>query len=195
MEEKSELKQKFCDLQSPLGSKVIHKAMRYAITCHHETNHLYDGLPYKTHLKMTFDFGCKYAYLLPVEGVELALAACWLHDTIEDCRQTYNDVKAVCGVEVAEIVYALTNEKGKSRKERANNKYYEGIRSTPYAQFVKICDRLANVQYSYNTKSRMLAVYANELADFKKELWHPSYKEMFDELELLTSRAEVVNAD
>jgi len=130
---------------------------------------------------MVYDFGLKYKYLL--DDPDLALAACWVHDTIEDCRQTYNDVKAVCGIEVADVAYALTNEKGKNRGERANDKYYDGIRNTPYATFVKVCDRLANTKNSFDSKSRMLDAYSNEYMDFKSKLYREDLKPMFDELE------------
>ena len=40
-------------------------------------------------------------------------------------------------ITAAEIVYALTNDKGRTRKERAGEHYYAGIRETPYAPFVK----------------------------------------------------------
>lgn len=50
--------------------------------------------------------------------------------------------------DVADIVYAVTNEKGKNRSERANEKYYQGIRENKLAVIVKICDRLANALYS-----------------------------------------------
>ena len=56
--------------------------------------------------------------------------SCWSHDLIEDTRTSYNDVRNKLGVFVADIVYAVSNEKGKTRKERANDKYYEGIRNT-----------------------------------------------------------------
>ena len=80
---------------------------------------------------------CKYIHLLPNNRViSEVLAACWVHDVIEDCRETYNDVKNVLGERVADIAYALTNEKGKTRKERANDKYYEGIRNTPFALII-----------------------------------------------------------
>ena len=72
---------------------------------------------------------------------------------------------------MAEIVYALTNEKGRTRKERANAKYYEGIRATPYATLVKVCDRIANVTNSRNKGSRMLDVYRKEYSDFKGQLF------------------------
>ena len=111
---------------------MIEKAKEYAIDCHSKTGHLYDGKPYETHLQMVFNTAKKFIHLIPDEHQENVLAGCWVHDVIEDCRQTYNDVKNVTNVEVAELAYALTNEKGKTRKERANDKYYEGIRQTPY---------------------------------------------------------------
>ena len=69
-----------------------------------------------------------------------------------------------------EIVYALTNEKGRNRAERANEKYYEGIRETPYAPFVKLADRLANTSYAFSKGTadslRMSKVYREELPGF-----------------------------
>jgi (p)ppGpp synthase/HD superfamily hydrolase len=170
-----------------LPSELIQKAKAYAIQCHMETNHTYDGKPYETHLQIVYEFGMKYSFLLPKDKVDYALAACWTHDTIEDCRQTYNDVKAACGETIAEITYALTNEKGKSRKERANEKYYEGIRQTPLASFVKVCDRLANAKYSKEINSKMIEAYRKEKDHFKEQLWSDELKQMFEELEELLS--------
>jgi hypothetical protein len=70
-----------------------------------------------------------------------------------------------------EIVYALTNDKGRTRAERAGENYYKGIRETPYAPFVKLCDRLANVTYSCSIDSgtsgnRMREVYKHEMPHF-----------------------------
>lgn len=167
-------------------SPLIEIAKTYATKCHQETNHMYDGKPYITHLQMVFELGEKFAPLyFDHESIPTILAACWTHDVIEDTRQTYNDVKNVCGEIVANITYALTNEKGKNRKERANEKYYLGITQTPFATFVKLCDRLANVQYSVDMNSAMIEVYRKENKDFKQALWNPTYQEMFEELDKL----------
>jgi (p)ppGpp synthase/HD superfamily hydrolase len=101
---------------------------------------------------------------------DACLIATWGHDLIEDCRVSYNDVKNHLGQEAADIIYAVTNEKGKNRSERANDKYYEGIRNTPGAVFVKLCDRIANVQYSKMTKSRMFEMYKKENENFITKL-------------------------
>jgi (p)ppGpp synthase/HD superfamily hydrolase len=116
---------------------------------------------------------------------DACLTATWGHDLIEDCRVSYNDVKEHLGQEAADIVYAVSNEKGKTRAERANDKYYEGIRNTPGAVFVKLCDRIANVQYSKMTKSRMFEMYKKENINFMiklgREVDNP-YEEMFQYL-------------
>jgi (p)ppGpp synthase/HD superfamily hydrolase len=116
---------------------------------------------------------------------EACMVATFGHDLIEDCRVSYNDVKEHLGQESADIVYALTNDKGKNRKERAGEKYYSGIRNTPGAVFVKLCDRIANVQYSKMTKSRMFEMYKKENIDFMvslgRQVGNP-YEEMFQYL-------------
>ena len=73
-----------------------------------------------------------------------------------------------------EIVYALTNDKGRTRDERAGEKYYAGIRSTPYAPFMKLCDRVANITFSCSGKDadnqRMKEVYKKEVPHFLQEI-------------------------
>lgn len=172
-------------ISDPAPADLLRLARAFATQAHAETNHRYDGQPYAVHLQIVFDFGRQYQPLLPADAVPYALAACWTHDTIEDCRLTYHDVKAACGEAVAEITYALTNEKGRTRSERANARYYDGIRRTPLAAFVKVCDRLANAHYSRDHGSRMLDGYRRENAHFQAKLWSAELAPMFDELAAL----------
>jgi hypothetical protein len=48
---------------------------------------------------------------------------------------------------------------------------YEDIRNTPFATFVKLCDRIANVQYSKMTGSSMFEKYKKENLHFKSKLY------------------------
>lgn len=164
---------------------ISEKAQIYATNCHAATNHRYDGNPYSFHLQMVVDAAQQFLHLIPEEERENVLAACWVHDCIEDCRQTYNDVKTATNEKVAELAYALTNEKGKTRKERANETYYKGIRETPYATFVKICDRIANATHSRNQESQMWKMYAAENPHFVAKIYDAQYAEMFVYLENL----------
>ena len=161
------------------------KAREYAIECHASTNHLYGNKhPYSFHLQAVVDVALSFLNLIPEEDRDDVIAACWLHDVIEDCRQTYNDVKEKTNEQVANIVYAVTNEKGKSRSERANAKYYRGIRETKYATFVKIADRIANYEFSlggYRGDS-MARKYEKEFEQFQWEMGLIQYKPMMDHL-------------
>jgi (p)ppGpp synthase/HD superfamily hydrolase len=161
---------------------------KWCIEQHRKTNHMYDTyLPYEFHLRMVNQVAMEFRGLLDntkdyytgsedpmihdkVTLLDACLLATWGHDLIEDCRVSYNDVTDNLGQEAADIVYAVTNEKGKTRKDRANSKYYEGILQTPGAVFVKLCDRIANVQYSKMTKSRMFEMYKKENLEFTKAL-------------------------
>jgi (p)ppGpp synthase/HD superfamily hydrolase len=157
--------------------------IKWCLSCHSGTNHMYDTyLPYEFHLRMVANVASEFKHLLDdtvdyyghnqvdITLRTACLRAVWGHDLIEDCRVSYNDVKNHLGQEAADIVYAVSNEKGKTRKERANIRYYEGIRETPGAVFVKLCDRIANVQYSKMTKSRMFEMYTKENVEFEKML-------------------------
>ena len=139
--------------------------IQWCIAQHHNTNHFYDKyLPYEFHLRMVVSVAKDFAYLQ--QHWNQTELACYGHDLIEDTRVSYNDCTDVLGKEVANIIYAVTNEKGRTRKERANNFYYAGIMDTEGALFVKLCDRIANVQYSKMTKSRQFEMYKKENDNF-----------------------------
>jgi (p)ppGpp synthase/HD superfamily hydrolase len=122
----------------------------FAEQAHRAVNHMYDdGLPYEYHLRMAVEAAEQFVHLLPPDDHVRAsvFAGVWNHDTIEDTHVTYGQLKKEFGILTAEIVFALTNNKGRNRKERANAAYYEGIRNTKHATFAKLCDRIANVTF------------------------------------------------
>ena len=153
---------------------------------HESVNQFYDGdKPYGYHLDMVAKEVYAYGHFVLVGEADLLplFMGAWFHDSIEDARVSYNDVKKIAlkfglteeqAFLASEIVYALTNEKGRNRKERAGKRYYEGIRNTPYAPFVKMCDRMANIRYScgcYNAGNlRMAKVYEDEMPYFTRAI-------------------------
>lgn len=150
----------------------MNQQINWVLAQHRDTNHMYDKyLPYEFHLRMVVEVAKKFQNLITYGAdLESVMLGAWGHDLIEDTRVSYNDVKAELGGMAADIVYACSNEKGKNRKERANFRYYDGIRTTPYAVFVKLCDRIANVQYSKMSGSRMFEMYRKENPDFVNQL-------------------------
>ncbi len=132
---------------------------------------------------MVSDIAQEFIYVLPKEAHNNVLCGCWVHDIIEDARETYNDVKKATNETIAELAYALTNEKGKSRQERANDKYYEGIRNTSYASFIKMCDRIANYRYAKQNDSRMITVYEKEHKQFISKIYKPEIDKLIEAIE------------
>lgn len=158
----------------------------FAVNAHYGTNHLYDSyLPYEFHLRMVVKVAEDYINLVEYPHRGRVIMACWGHDLIEDCRMTWNDIERASDSIVADIIYAVTNEKGKNRKERANHSYYEGIKHTNYATFVKLCDRIANVQYSKMTGSRMFEMYKAEQPMFKEVLFSLKSAPLWEHLDNL----------
>lgn len=163
-------------------AEVLAQIRESAHTLHASVNQTYDKVhPYGLHLDMVADSVRKYGHAVceTEDDIVLLYFGAYYHDSIEDARLTYNDVKRRAmqwmndaqSRMAAEIVYALTNDKGRTREERAGEKYYKGIRETPYAPFIKLCDRFANMSYSFtegdSSNARMREVYRREWLHFK----------------------------
>lgn len=157
----------------------------YACKMHTKVNQEYDKMPYRFHLRSVVSFAEKFINLIPKKDRDTVIAGCWAHDLIEDAQVSYNDVKKNTNEIVAEYAYALTNEKGRNRKERANDKYYNGIVEYKHASFIKLCDRIANVSYSKQHNEKMFKMYKKEYNNFKQKLHDGRWKEMWNYLEEL----------
>lgn len=164
---------------------MIEQIRQNAHELHDSVNQTYgDNLPYGFHLDMVVEGIRQFGHLVCTKEDDVLplFFGGYYHDSIEDARLTYNDVMHAArmllteeqALMATEIVYALTNDKGRTRAERAGERYYQGIRQTPYAPFVKLCDRLANVTYSCSPQgeqrhtdgSRMKQVYKQEMGHF-----------------------------
>lgn len=161
-------------------------AKDYAIRRHREVNHHYNALyPYAFHLQMTVDVANTFIHLIPEEDREDVIGGCWTHDITEDARETYNNVLTATNKVIAEYAYRCENFKGRTRKERANKRYYAEISEYKHCTFVKLCDRIANVTFSINEKSSMINMYRDEYKFFNENLYDGRFKEMWDHLEKL----------
>jgi len=157
----------------------------FAINCHTAINQMYHDKSYSFHLGMVVEIAERFIHLIPKKDREDVIAGCWVHDVIEDTGKTYNDVKKATNETVAEYAYALTNEKGRTRKERANAKYYFGISAYKHATFIKLCDRYANMKFSKDSGHSMYNKYVEEMRDFRLYLKDARYGELWDALEEL----------
>lgn len=95
--------------------------------------------PYVTHVAevaaLTRAFG----------GSEEAVAAAWLHDTVEDCDVRLEDIAEKFGASVAGIVAALTDDKALPKAERKRLQVVNAPRKDSDAALVKLCDKISNL--------------------------------------------------
>ena len=105
---------------------------------HQNVNEVYgDDLPYGFHLDMVAEGVISYGHLVCAreEDVIPLFFGCYYHDSIEDARLSYNDVLRAArkwmteeqALMATEIVYALTNDKGRTREERAGEKLLQDL--------------------------------------------------------------------
>lgn len=138
----------------------------------------YDEIfPYEKHLDDVVDvlkrFGFSGKYIV----------AGYLHDTIEDGSLSYNKIKRYFGLEVAEIVYCVTDEIGRNREEK-KAKTLPKIAGNLDAIVVKLADRIANIEHGGKVD-----MYQKEYKHFRNILYKndPSHEDMWKHLDGLLS--------
>lgn len=187
------------DLFDSEKERLLDDVFTIASELHDEVRQTYDKQPYHTHLKHVW-YTARNFHQEADQDISFEInCAAILHDVLEDTRTTYNDLKnlltrtggfTTSEIEtIVEITYALTEEKGRNRAERHNDKYYQGIKDTPGATFVKLCDRLSNMSYGASKgKNSMLEVYIKEHKEFKEHLYDGRYQPIWDEIEKIVKK-------
>ena len=126
----------------------------------------YDGVfPYEKHLddvvRVLKRFGFSGRFIV----------AGYLHDAIEDGSISYNKIKTHFGEEVAEMVFCVTDELGRNRKEK-KSKTLPKTASSYDAIVLKLADRIANIEHGGK-----VSMYAKEYDEFCKYLRHDNQNE------------------
>lgn len=154
------------------------RAAAFAVHAHGEQ--LYGHAPYSAHIEdvraVLYDFS--------IDG-DLVTAA-WLHDTLEDTKTTREQIADAFGEDVAALVEAVTG-RGPNRKARVSDAYAK-IEALPEAVFLKLADRIANVEASAHTKLATFTMYREEQPGFEAMIAragmasHPKVQRMLDRL-------------
>lgn len=145
-------------------------AKRLAELAHHRQR--YGTHPYTHHLKQVDTTLCNFGFK---DDMDLRIAA-WLHDIIEDTGMSYDQIKLGFGEVIADIVYAVTNEMGRNRKERYSKTFIK-IKSNKKALILKLADRIVNITMAFGTNSRYIQMYRKEAPDF----WGALYEKDIDD--------------
>ncbi len=138
---------------------IIEAAKALAIKAHEGQR--YGDHPYRCHLEHVVQVLHRF-------GVrdEDSVAAAWLHDAVEDQGVLVSTIAAETNVHVAAIVEAVSDGPGITRHDRKMRPYHL-IPKTPGAVYVKLADRIANVEMCLADEkeercARLLTMYRNE---------------------------------
>lgn len=126
-----------------------------------------DQVPYTWHLYCVVEALARFGITDPA-----MVCAAWLHDSIEDTNTSYGDIEKRFGHDVAELVYAVTSELGRNRKER-NAKTYPKLKGNRDATILKLADRIANVEYGAANGGKN-DMYAKEFPGFFAGVFDPA---------------------
>jgi len=138
--------------------KEYREARLVAVRAH--ASQTYDEIfPYEKHLDDVVEVVKRFGY-----SGKYVIAA-YLHDILEDTGLSYNDVKRHFGIEVAEMVYCVTDELGRNRKEK-KEKTLPKTASNPGAIILKLGDRIANIEHGGKVD-----MYKKEYQEFKGALY------------------------
>ncbi len=97
--------------------------------------------PYASHLAEVAEFVARHG------GDEDAIAAAWLHDTVEDCPPTSHDeIAMLFGVVVAGVVREVTDDKALPKAERKARQLAGAAQKSARAALVKLGDKTSNVR-------------------------------------------------
>jgi (p)ppGpp synthase/HD superfamily hydrolase len=138
--------------------KTYKEARMVAVKAH--SNQSYDEIfPYEKHLDDVVDVLKRFGFSGKF------IVAGYLHDAIEDDGISYNDINRHFNTEVAEMVYCVTDELGRNRKEK-KEKTLPKTASNPDAIILKLADRIANIEHGGK-----IDMYAKEYQEFKGALY------------------------
>lgn len=153
--------------------KNLERALLVAERVHAKES--YDIYPYMFHIHQTVQVAQDLGF---DEEVQIG---CALHDVMEEGNLSYNDIRKHFGTDIAEIVFCVTDELGRNRKEK-KEKTYPKIKSNLKATLVKFCDRISNVRNSKQYNKQLFAMYVDENHDFCLNLanTHPDVQKAFN---------------
>lgn len=122
---------------------LFKEAERLAIQVHQGQQ--YGNFPYEYHLEEVIAILTDYGFSPDNPDTAPILVAGWLHDSLEDTELRYDDILNQFGNEVADLVWLVTDESGKNRKEPKQATYAK-TRQNEKAIILKLAD-FAKEQY------------------------------------------------
>lgn len=145
---------------------LVERAAVFAAEAHKDHKRKYTGEPYFLHLEEVADLVHRTG------AADEAVAAAWLHDTIEDVGVTGTEIASKFGPRVEALVWILTDPP-KSFGNRAIRKALTRTKLAAAdgdAHTIKLADMLSNGKSIFEHDPKFAKVYLREMRDLLKVL-------------------------
>lgn|SRR5574338_111838 len=140
---------------------LIERASAFAHQKHKDQQRKYTGEPYFNHCKEVA------ALVYSLGGDEHMIAAAYLHDTVEDCGVTLQEIQENFGEDVMNLVSDLTDVSKPSdgnRKIRKKIDRMHTAKASPRAKTIKLADIISNTIDIVEQDPRFAKIYLEEKA-------------------------------
>lgn len=143
------------------------EAFNFANNAHKDQ--IYDrnnkDIQYITHLMMVVSVLWRFGIT-----EEHIVTTAYLHDILNNTDSSYDDIKNIFGEDIAEYVYAVSDEFGRNRQE-CLEKTLPKIRGRIVPTIIRLADYIANLEYAMATGNLKIArAYRNEYEYFKNSI-------------------------
>jgi (p)ppGpp synthase/HD superfamily hydrolase len=133
-------------MTSSWNPELYIKACRFAAIAHRGQIVPGSDLPYLMHLNLV---GMEIIAVLSIEtgsDGDLAVQCALLHDTIEDTDTTYEQIRSIFGIKVADGVQALSKNPDLEKSQRLGDSLDRIQQQPQEIWMVKLADRITNLQ-------------------------------------------------
>jgi (p)ppGpp synthase/HD superfamily hydrolase len=124
-----------------LNTYLIEKAEQYARDHHKgQTRKGEAAEPYISHVSEVASLVRRFG------GDDISIAGAWLHDVVEDCTPTIDDIFSEFGDEVAVLVAEVTDDKTLEKAERKARQVATAAKKSDRACLIKWADKTSNLR-------------------------------------------------
>lgn len=142
---------------------IVQQAQEFAILNHGDQK--YGQRPYEYHLQKVVNVLGRFSL-----DHEILVCSAWLHDVIEDTPCSFEEVEAVFGFDVADIVSRVSYVEGTDKQEILKRTYAR-IRGREESVLVKLADRIANVEEGVLNRGCCFKKYERQHQGFREALY------------------------
>ena len=161
-----------------MKSEIIEQAARLARERHQgQFRKGPERLPYVTHCEDVAHLVARHG------GNDIAIAAAWLHDAVEDTETTLDEIRSTFGEDIAGLVDEVTDDPALQKHEARAVQIRDAAKKSPAAALIKAADQASNMKsivdtppywtreaaLAYVAKARAVVAGLKSTASIKKE--------------------------